>query len=141
MKITAIRTDAVNLPADEPLANAPENPNGKRPIVTLVIETDAGITGLGVAYFGGALTRTLRHAIDELGALLVGDDPVLVEAAHAEIQERRGRLCRAGRHLSPRAVGDRHRAVGHPRQIARAAAVETARRCARAGADLCLAAR
>ena len=34
-----------------------------------------GIEGIGVAYFGGALTGTLRHAIDELGALCVGEDP------------------------------------------------------------------
>ncbi len=86
MKITAIRTGIVNLPADEPLAGAAENPAGKRPIVWLRVGTDAGAEGLGVAYFGGALTGTLRHAIDELGALLVGDDPQLVEAAHAKLK-------------------------------------------------------
>src|SRR3982751_2550716 len=90
MKITATRTQIVALPADEPLANAPENPNGKRPIVTLKIETDAGILGIGVAYFGGALTATLRHAIDELGALLVGDDPVPVEAVHQKLKNAAG---------------------------------------------------
>jgi L-alanine-DL-glutamate epimerase-like enolase superfamily enzyme len=80
MKITGTRTQLVELPADEPLAGAAENPNGKRPIVTLRVETDGGIEGIGVAYFGGALTRTLAHAIDELGALCVGEDPVRVEA-------------------------------------------------------------
>src|SRR4029077_5917445 len=90
MKITRIRTDAVELPADEPLAGAAENPNGKRPIVTLRVETDAGAEGLGVAYFGGALTKTLRHAIDELGALVVGDDPVRVEAVHAKLKNAAG---------------------------------------------------
>src|SRR5207248_3364674 len=55
MKITGTRTDLVELPADEPLAGAAENPNGKRPIVTLRVETDQGIEGVGVAYFGGAL--------------------------------------------------------------------------------------
>ncbi len=90
MKITAIRTGIVNLPADEPLAGAAENPAGKRPIVWLRMGTDAGAEGLGVAYFGGALTGTLRHAIDELGALLVGDDPQLVEAAHAKLKNAAG---------------------------------------------------
>src|SRR6202011_1695667 len=66
MKITGSRTEIVELPADEPLAGAADNPNGKRPIVTVRVQTDAGAEGLGVAYFGGALTRTLRHAIDEL---------------------------------------------------------------------------
>jgi L-talarate/galactarate dehydratase len=83
MKITAIRTGTVNLPADEPLAGAAENPNGKRPIVWVRVASDAG-EGIGVAYFGGALTGTLRHAIDELGALIVGDDAHRIEAIHAK---------------------------------------------------------
>jgi L-talarate/galactarate dehydratase len=90
MKISRIRTDAVELPADEPLAGAAENPNGKRPIVTVRVETDAGAEGLGVAYFGGALTKTLQHAIEELGALIVGDDPVRVEAVHAKLKNAAG---------------------------------------------------
>ena len=58
------------MPNDEPLAGFSENPNAKNPIVTLRLRTDDGIEGLGVTYFGGALTRTLRHAVDELGALI-----------------------------------------------------------------------
>src|SRR5262249_18478419 len=90
MKISAIRTGIVNLPADEPLAGAAENPNGKRPIVWLRVGTDSGAEGIGVAYFGGALTGTLRHAIDELGALIVGDDPLPVEAVHAKLKNAAG---------------------------------------------------
>ena len=40
MKISGIRSSIVALPADEPLADAAENPNATRPIVTLQIETD-----------------------------------------------------------------------------------------------------
>src|SRR5947208_13982209 len=107
MKITGTRTQIVELPADEPLANAPENPNGKRPIVTLRVETDSGAEGVGVAYFGGALTRTLAHAIDELGALCVGDDPVLVEAVHAKLNAAAGGAAEPGSiaHLGVMAVG------------------------------------
>ena len=65
MKITGIRSSIVALPADEPLADAAENPTGTRPIVTLQIETDEGVVGVGVTYFGGALTGTLRSAVDE----------------------------------------------------------------------------
>jgi L-alanine-DL-glutamate epimerase-like enolase superfamily enzyme len=90
MKITASKTQIVELPADEPLAGAAENPNGKRPIVTLKVQTDGGLEGIGVAYFGGALTRTLAHAIDELGALCVGEDPVLVEAVQAKLKAAAG---------------------------------------------------
>ena len=90
MKITGTRTQLVELPADEPLAGAAENPNGKRPIVTLRVQTDGGIEGIGVAYFGGALTRTLAHAIDELGALCVGEDPVRVEAVAQKLKNAAG---------------------------------------------------
>ena len=90
MKISAIRTGIVNLPADEPLADAAANPNGKRPIVWVRVGTDSGAEGIGVAYFGGALTGTLRHAIDELGALLVGDDPQLTEAIHLKLKNAAG---------------------------------------------------
>jgi L-alanine-DL-glutamate epimerase-like enolase superfamily enzyme len=90
MKITSIRTGIANLPADEPLAGAAANPSGKRPIVWLRVGTDQGAEGIGVAYFGGALTGTLRHAIDELGALLVGDDPQLVEAIHGKLKNAAG---------------------------------------------------
>jgi L-alanine-DL-glutamate epimerase-like enolase superfamily enzyme len=90
MKITGTKTQIVELPADEPLAGAAENPEGKRPIVTARVATDGGVEGIGVAYFGGALTRTLAHAIDELGALIVGDDPVLVEAVHQKLKNAAG---------------------------------------------------
>ncbi|MGC2411175.1 MAG: mandelate racemase/muconate lactonizing enzyme family protein [Stellaceae bacterium] len=90
MKITGTRTQLVELPADEPLAGAADNPNGKRPIVTLRVATDAGVEGLGVSYFGGGLTRTLMHAIDELGALCVGEDPVRVEAVQQKLRTAAG---------------------------------------------------
>jgi L-talarate/galactarate dehydratase len=90
MKITTIRTGIVNLPAHEPLAEAAANPEGKRPIAWVRVGTDSGAEGIGVAYFGGALTGTLRHAIDELGALLVGDDPQLTEAIHAKLKNSAG---------------------------------------------------
>src|SRR5256885_10373383 len=90
MKITGTRTQLVELPADEPLAGAAENPSGKRPIVTLRVQTDEGVEGVGVSYFGGALTRTLAHATDELGALCVGEDPVLVEKGQQKLRNAAG---------------------------------------------------
>ena len=90
MKISGIRSSIVALPADEPLADAAENPNATRPIVTLQVETDQGVTGVGVTYFGGALTGTLRNAVDELGALMVGEDPLRVEAVAAKLRAAAG---------------------------------------------------
>jgi hypothetical protein len=46
-------------------------------------------------YFGGALTGTLRSAVDELGALLVGEDPLLTSGDVAAVEM-------AGPHLHPR---------------------------------------
>src|SRR5439155_343934 len=50
----------------------------------------------GVTYFGGALTRTLRHAVDELGALTIGDDPLRVEAVAAKLRAAAGSSGPAG---------------------------------------------
>src|ERR1700716_4031674 len=86
MKIASLETGIVLLPNDEPLAGFSENPNAKNPIVWLKLRTDDGIEGLGVTYFGGALTRTLRHAVDELGALTIGEDPLRVEAIAARLR-------------------------------------------------------
>ncbi len=90
MKITGIRSSIVLLPADEPLAGAAENPSSTRPIVTLDVDTDEGVAGLGVTYFGGALTGTLKSAVDELGALAVGEDPLRVEAVAAKLRAAAG---------------------------------------------------
>src|SRR5215470_8141270 len=96
MKIASLETDIVLLPNDEPLAGFSENPNAKNPIVTLRLRTDDGIEGLGVAYFGGALTGALRKAIDDLGALTVGDDPLRVEAIAAKLRAAAGSSGPAG---------------------------------------------
>src|ERR1700732_3957569 len=121
MKITSIRTGIANLPADEPLAGAAANPSGKRPIVWLRVGTDQGAEGIGVAYFGGALTGTLRHAIDELGALLVGDDPSLTEATHPKLRNAAGGSAGPGGiyHLALSALdialwGLKAKAIGQP---------------------------
>src|SRR6201988_358191 len=90
MKISGVRSSIVALPADEPLADPAENPSATRPIVTLQVETDEGVVGVGVTYFGGALTGTLRSAVEELGALTVGEDPVRVEAVTAKLRAAAG---------------------------------------------------
>jgi L-alanine-DL-glutamate epimerase-like enolase superfamily enzyme len=90
MKISGTRSSVVALPADEPLADAAENSNATRPIVTLQVETNEGVVGVGVTYFGGALTGALRQAVDALGALMVGEDPLLVEAVAAKLRAAAG---------------------------------------------------
>lgn len=80
MKITSIATRIVRLPYEEPLAGGPTPAGATKDFVTLRIVTDEGLEGLGVTFFGSALVATLRHAVDELGALIVGDDPLRTEA-------------------------------------------------------------
>jgi L-talarate/galactarate dehydratase len=87
MKIASLETGIVRLPNDEPLAGFSENPNATNPIVWLKLRTDDGVEGLGVTYFGGALTGALRRAVDDLGALVVGDDPLRVEAVHKKLRD------------------------------------------------------
>jgi hypothetical protein len=44
---------------------------------------------LGVTtYFGGAPTRTLKRAVDEFGALAIGEDPLQVEAPPPPFRDR-----------------------------------------------------
>ena len=85
MKISTVSSQIVALPNDEPLAGFSENPNATNPIVTLCVGTDDGIEGLGVTYFGGQLTATLKRAVDELGALTIGEDPLRVETITAKL--------------------------------------------------------
>src|SRR5436305_9189079 len=96
VKIASLETGIVLLPNAEPLAGFSENPNAKNPIVWLKLRTDSGIEGLGVTYFGGALTRTLRHAVDEIGALAIGDDPLRVEAVARKLPDAAGSSGPAG---------------------------------------------
>jgi L-talarate/galactarate dehydratase len=96
MKLASLETGIVLLPNDEPLAGFSENPNAKNPIVWLKLRTDDGIEGLGVTYFGGALTRTLRQAVDELGALVIGEDPLRVEATAQKLRDAAGSSGPAG---------------------------------------------
>jgi galactonate dehydratase len=79
MKIDRVRSQIVRLPADEPLADNKTPPGATRDIVVVKITTRDGIDGLGVTFFGAALTGALKAAIDALGALIVGDDPIETE--------------------------------------------------------------
>ena len=86
MKITHIKSQIVKLPGDEPLADGPATPGATRDFVTLTIGTDEGIEGIGFTFFGGALTGALKTAVDALGALTVGEDPLRMEAIIAKLR-------------------------------------------------------
>jgi L-alanine-DL-glutamate epimerase-like enolase superfamily enzyme len=85
MKISGVWTAVVALPADEPLADAPNNPGGSRPTVVLRLRTDQGLEGIGITYLGAALTRSLHHTTHALAELTIGDDPTDIPAIRKKL--------------------------------------------------------
>jgi len=80
MKIKGIRSHVLRVPLDEPLAGGPPYFRSHNQFVILRVETEDGIEGIGATFFGGALSATLKHAVDQLGELIIGEDPLRVEA-------------------------------------------------------------
>ena len=94
MKITKVQTAFVEVPADEPLADGPAEKGATRKLIGVKISTDEGLQGISVAFFGGGITPALKSAIDSLGALSVGMNPLAIEPIHAKFRE-------AGSHAGP----------------------------------------
>src|SRR5437763_5961303 len=90
MKIASFTSEILNVPEDEPLAGAVEKQGSVRPVVILTLATDDGIEGIGVSFYGGALTRTLKGAIDQLCEITVGEDPHRVEAIIRKLRDAAG---------------------------------------------------
>lgn len=90
MKITHIHTQIVRLPAEEPLAGGPAVAGATRDFVVLQVGTDEGVEGIGIAFFGGALTGALKAAVDALGALAVGENPLRIEAIVGKLRAAAG---------------------------------------------------
>jgi L-alanine-DL-glutamate epimerase-like enolase superfamily enzyme len=90
MKISRIGSQILVLPEADPLTHSPENPNAARPIVIVQIGTDDGIEGIAVTFYGGAMTRSLKAAVDDLGALTIGEDPLRLEGIIAKLRAAAG---------------------------------------------------
>jgi len=86
MKITKVEAKIVRVPADEPLADGPTPKGSMRDLVTLRLGTDEGVEGIGYTFFGAALTGALREAVEALGKLAIGEDPLRIEAIHAKLR-------------------------------------------------------
>ena len=98
-EISHINSQILVLPEADPLANSPENPNAARPIVIVRMGTDDGIEGIAVTFYGGAMTRSLKAAVDDLGAL-DRRRPAAPRSDHRQTARRGGRL-RAREGCSP----------------------------------------
>ena len=80
MRIKDVRSQIVRLPVDEPLADGPPSGRAHNLFVTVRVETEDGIEGIGATFFGGALSATLKQAIDQLAELIIGEDPLRIDA-------------------------------------------------------------
>jgi L-alanine-DL-glutamate epimerase-like enolase superfamily enzyme len=85
MKLTHATARIVRLPADEPLAGGPTMP-GTRDLVTLELGTDEGVEGIAFTFFGAAICRSLKAAIEDLCALAMGEDPLRIEHITAKLR-------------------------------------------------------
>ena len=90
MKITDAKCHLVRLPADEPLAGGPTIPGAVRELVTLELRTNQGIEGVGVTFFGAAISRALLAAVEDLAALAKGEDPINIEAVMGKLRAAAG---------------------------------------------------
>src|SRR5437870_7872070 len=90
MKITHVTTHVLRTPADNPLVVGLPAPTDTREFVTLELGTDQGLTGVGLTFFGGALTPALKAAVDGLAGLLIGDDPSETEVIAAKARRAAG---------------------------------------------------
>jgi L-talarate/galactarate dehydratase len=90
MKIERVASQIVRLPADEPLADGKTAPGATRDIVVAKVLTTDGIEGVGVTFFGAAMTGALKVAVDELGALAVGGNPHHVEQITDKLRQAAG---------------------------------------------------
>jgi L-alanine-DL-glutamate epimerase-like enolase superfamily enzyme len=90
MKVTHVTTRVLRTPADNPLVVGLPEPTDTREFVTLELGTDQGLVGLGLTFFGGALTPALKAAVDAFANLIVGDDPTQTEAVVAKIRRAAG---------------------------------------------------
>ncbi|MEE8301332.1 MAG: mandelate racemase/muconate lactonizing enzyme family protein [Candidatus Tectomicrobia bacterium] len=97
MKVTQVTTRILQTPADNPLVVGLPEPDDTRAFVTLELGTDDGIVGIGLTFFGGPLTDALREAVEALGALVVGENPLRVEAIVAK-------LCQAASSAGPSGI-------------------------------------
>ncbi|MGH6618921.1 MAG: mandelate racemase/muconate lactonizing enzyme family protein, partial [Alphaproteobacteria bacterium] len=86
MKIKSYEVAALNVPETDPLANMEEEKGRTRPVVILRLRTDSGIEGIGVTFYGGKMTGSLRVAVEELAALTVGEDPLRIEKIVAKLR-------------------------------------------------------
>ncbi len=96
MKITTVKTQLVRLPVEEPLAGGAGFQRPHLDFVTLRLQTDAGVEGIGVTFFGATLAPALKRAVELLGELIIGEDPLPIEFVVGKLKNAAGSAGPAG---------------------------------------------
>ncbi len=101
MRITAVRVRTALVPDEDLIAGVSERQAAVRPIVTLRVQTDDGLEGIGIAFsLAGNFTRPLALALEELAELIVGDDPARIEDIAAKLRRYASTFASSGVFLS-----------------------------------------
>ena len=91
MKVTRAKTRVIRTPADNPLAVGASQNSATRTFVTLEMDTDEGIQGIGLTFIpalsSSPLTPALKEAVDALAQMVTGEDPMPVEAITRNLTE------------------------------------------------------
>ena len=87
MIVTQSKTRVLRTPADNPLVVGVPTDGATRDFITLELATDEGIQGIGLTFFGGPLTSSLKEAVDALCQLVIGEDPMLVESIVGKLRQ------------------------------------------------------
>lgn len=90
MKIIGVKAQLLNVPIDNTLSSLVPRQNSVREFVTVEISTDERLTGIGLTGFGGPLSSGLKQAVEVLGSLVVGEDPLHVEAVADLLKRKAG---------------------------------------------------
>jgi L-alanine-DL-glutamate epimerase-like enolase superfamily enzyme len=86
MKVNQFTARILSTPADNPLVVGLPAPSATREFVAVQVMTDDGIEGVGITFFGGPLTKALKQAVEALGELTIGEDPMRVEAIAGKLR-------------------------------------------------------
>jgi L-alanine-DL-glutamate epimerase-like enolase superfamily enzyme len=100
MRITRADSVLLRVPTSPPRASPAEEKAGRGSAIAVLLvrlETDAGLTGLGMAYALQGSGRAL-HAVaeDDLAPLVVGEDPLCHERVGAKVRQRMQTVGRSG---------------------------------------------
>lgn len=93
MKLTRLTTDHLRVPLGKPTRVPLTDPRPVAPdmveLILVHLETDAGVTGLGMTYLLGPGASAVRSLIDtELSPLVVGEDPRDTDRLLARVEAR-----------------------------------------------------